>query len=162
MKLPDWLFRRPAAARIAPLSSSHAARFPEIHSEALPGPWAALKFERSLAERNVFAEGLFLGRRYEPAGFILSRKAADEAEILSVAIAAGGRGRGHSGPLLDRHLQTLAQAGVRAVHLEVEEGNRPALALYRRRGFREVGRPQRRSARPDAPRAAAITMSRRL
>ncbi|MFL5220164.1 MAG: GNAT family N-acetyltransferase, partial [Microvirga sp.] len=105
---------------------------------------------------------LFLGRRYEPAGFILSRKAADEAEILSVAIAAGWRGRGHSGPLLDRHLQSIAQAGVRSVFLEVEEGNRPALALYRRRGFREVGHRQGYYARPDGTRAAAITMSRRL
>ena len=162
MKLPDWLFRRPAAARIAPLSSRHAARLAEIHSEAFTRPWDTLEFERSLAERNVVADGLFLGRGHEPAGFILSRKAADEAEILSVAIAAGWRGRGHSGPLLDRHLQTLAQAGVRSVHLEVEEGNLPALALYRRRGFHEVGRRQGYYARPDGTRAAAITMSRRL
>ena len=49
---------------------------------------------------------------------------------------------------------------MRAVHLEVEEGNRPALALYRRRGFREVGRRQGYYARPDGTRAAAITMSR--
>ena len=91
MKLPDWLFRRPAAARIAPLSTRHAERLAEIHSEAFTRPWDALEFERSLAERNVFAEGLFLGRRYEPAGFILSRKAADEAEILSVAVEKARR-----------------------------------------------------------------------
>ena len=46
MKLPDWLFGRPAAARIAPLSSRHAARLAEIHSEAFTRPWDAVEFER--------------------------------------------------------------------------------------------------------------------
>jgi [ribosomal protein S18]-alanine N-acetyltransferase len=162
MRLAGWLLGRAATPRIAQLSSRHAARLAEIHAEAFTRPWDATEFERSLSERNVFADGLFLGRGYEPAGFILSRKAADEAEILSVAIAAGARGRGHSGALLARHLQTLSQAGVRSVHLEVEEGNAPALALYRRRGFREVGRRLGYYARPDGTRAAAITMSRSL
>jgi ribosomal-protein-alanine N-acetyltransferase len=161
VRLAD-LFRRDRTVRVASLSSRHAARLAEIHGEAFTRPWDAMEFERSLSERNVHADGLFLGRRPEPAGFILSRRAADEAEILSVALAAGARGRGHSGALLDRHLQTLAQAGVRSVFLEVEDGNRPALALYRRRGFREIGRRQGYYARPDGTRTSAITMSRRL
>ena len=156
------LFRRDRTARVQRLSSRHAARLAEIHAEAFTRPWDVIEFERSLAERNVHADGLFLGRASEPAGFILSRRAADEAELLSVALAAEARGRGLSGALLDRHLQTLVQAGVRSVFLEVEEGNRPALALYRRRAFREIGRRQGYYARPDGTRASAITMSRRL
>lgn len=162
MSLAAWLFPRPAAARVARLGTAHAARLAEIHAEAFTRPWDAVEFERSLAEKNVLADGLFLGRAAQPAGFILSRRAADEAEILSIAIAAPARGRGHAGALLDRHLQGLAQAGVRAVFLEVEEGNRPALALYRRRGFAEIGRRQGYYARPDGTRASAITMRRRL
>ena len=161
MRLLD-LFRHDRTARVAPLSSRYARRLAEIHGEAFTRPWDAMEFERSLSERNVQADGLFLGRASEPAGFILSRRAADEAEILSVALAAGARGRGLSGTLLDHHLRALTQAGVRSVFLEVEEGNRPALALYRRRGFREIGRRQGYYARPDGTRAAAITMSRRL
>ena len=161
MRLID-LFQRDRTARVAPLSSRHATRLAEIHGEAFTRPWDVVEFERSLAEKNVHADGLFLGRSSEPAGFILSRQAADEAEILSVALSAGARGHGLSGALLDRHLQTLAQAGVRSVYLEVEEGNRPALALYRRRGFREIGRRQGYYARPDGTRAAAITMRRQL
>lgn len=162
MSLAAWLFPRPAAARVARLATAHAARLAEIHAEAFTRPWDAVEFERSLADKNVLADGLFLGRASQPAGFILSRRAADEAEILSIAITAPARGRGHAGPLLDRHLQGLAQSGVRAVFLEVEEGNRPALALYRRRGFAEIGRRQGYYARPDGSRASAITMRRRL
>ncbi|MET0429646.1 MAG: ribosomal-protein-alanine acetyltransferase, partial [Microvirga sp.] len=53
----------------------------------------------------------------------------------------------------------LAPRGARIVFLEVEEGNAPALALYRRLGFREVGRREGYYARPDGTRAAALTMS---
>jgi ribosomal-protein-alanine N-acetyltransferase len=74
------------------------------------------------------------------AGFILSRMAAGEAEILSVAVATRWRGRGIARRLLDLHLRRLAGLGVSAVFLEVEEGNEPALRLYHRAGFREVGR----------------------
>lgn len=162
MSLAGWLFPRAAAARVERLSSAHAARLAEIHAEAFARPWDALEFERSLSERNVLAHGLFLGRASRPVGFILSRRAADEAEILSIAIAARARGRGHSGALLDRHLQALVQAGLRAVFLEVEESNRPALALYRRRGFTEIGRREGYYAKPDGARASAIAMRRRL
>lgn len=161
MSLGGWLFPR-AAPRIARLATADAASLAAIHAEAFSRPWDATEFERSLAERNVLADGLFLGRSPRPQGFILSRRAADEAEILSIALAARARGRGHSGALLDRHLQNLAQAGVRAVFLEVEEGNRPALALYRRRGFHEIGRRENYYARPDGSRSSAIAMRRRL
>ena len=73
-------------------------------------------------------------------GFILSRRAADEAEILSVAVARAWRGRGLARRLLDLHLRRLAGFGLSAVFLEVDEDNTPARRLYARAGFREVGR----------------------
>jgi ribosomal-protein-alanine N-acetyltransferase len=42
--------------------------------------------------------------------------------------------------LLNLHLRRLAGLGVRAVFLEVDEQNTPAIRLYARAGFREVGR----------------------
>ena len=67
---------------------------------------------------------------------------AGEAEILSVAIAPGWRGRGFSRPLLDLHLRRLAGLGTRTVFLEVDEKNAPAQRLYRKAGFYDVGRRQ--------------------
>ncbi len=75
-------------------------------------------------------------------GFIMSRMAADEAEILSVAIAPARRGRGFSRPLLDFHLRSLAGLGARTVFLEVDEHNAPACRLYGGAAFHEVGRRQ--------------------
>jgi ribosomal-protein-alanine N-acetyltransferase len=158
----DWLHRTPPLGRIAPLGTEHAGRLSEIHRTSFARPWDAVEFERLLADRAVVADGLFLGRETEPAGFVLSRVVTDEAEILTVALSAEARGRGHSRPLLDQHLDALARAGARVVHLEVEESNRPALALYRAFGFAEVGRRAGYYARPDGTRAAALTMRRPL
>ncbi len=69
----------------------------------------------------------------------MSRIAADEAEILSVAIAPARRGRGLSRPLLDFHLRSVAGRGARTVFLEVDEKNEPARRLYAGAGFHQVG-----------------------
>jgi [ribosomal protein S18]-alanine N-acetyltransferase len=61
--------------------------------------------------------------------------------------------------LLAAHLQMLSQAGVRTVHLEVEEGNAPALALYHGLGFREAGRRPAYYAKADGSRACALILS---
>jgi len=142
-----------------PLEMRHAARLAALHGSAFAQGWTILDFERLLAESNVQAEGLFLGRGREPDGFVLSRRAADEAEILSIALAQSARGRGHARPLLAYHVQRLSQRGVRTVHLEVEDGNAPALALYRRLGFHEVGRRPAYYAKPDGSRAGALVLS---
>lgn len=157
-----WPARPPAPARIAPLETRHAPGLAEIHRGAFARPWQTQDFERFLAERNVLADGVFVGSSSKPCGFVLSRRVADEAEILSVAVAAETRGRGYAGALLAHHLDILSRQGVRTVHLEVEEGNDPALALYRRHGFEEVGRRPGYYAKPDGATAAALTMRRRL
>ena len=160
--LGDLLRRRAPAAFVGALAPAHAEALSEIHAAAFVRPWSPLDFETFLAERNIVADGLFFGRSARPRGFALSRTVGDEAELLSIALAASARGRGHGATLLVRHLGSLAQAGVREIHLEVEEGNRPAIALYRRHGFAQVGRREGYYPRPDGSRAAALTMGRRL
>jgi len=149
-------------ARIAPLEIRHAPRLADIHGSAFARPWQTQDFERFLAERNVLADGLFLGSDARPSGFVLSRQVADEAEILSVAVSPEARGRGHAGALLTHHFELLSRRGVRLIHLEVEEGNDPALALYGRLGFREVGRRPGYYAKPDGSAATALTMRKLL
>ncbi len=154
-------FARPAA-RITPIGPQHSDRLAEIHAGAFARPWDAGEFDSFLLDPAVRIDGLFLGRDRQPSGFVLSRKALDEAEILSVALARPARGRGHARGLMLQHLQSLAHAGVKTVHLEVEEGNNPALALYRRIGFVATGHRPGYYARPDGTRASALSMTLRL
>ncbi|HYI88655.1 MAG TPA: GNAT family N-acetyltransferase [Beijerinckiaceae bacterium] len=159
MRWRDWFRRRPPVMRVAPLEPRHAARLAAIHGSAFARPWSPDDFEAFLAERPIRADGLFLDRAAQPCGFVISRRVADEAEILSVAVAPEARGRGYARALLADHLQGLAHAGVRTVHLEVENGNESALSLYRRLGFAKVGEREGYYVRPDGTRASALSMS---
>jgi ribosomal-protein-alanine N-acetyltransferase len=126
----------------APLAALHAASFNR--------GWGEHEFEQLLTDRSVIADRATSGRKN--IAFIVSRRAVDEAEILSVAVARAWQGHGLARRLLDLHLRRLAGAGLRAVFLEVDEDNEPARRLYARAGFREVGRragyyPQGRGAK---------------
>jgi [ribosomal protein S18]-alanine N-acetyltransferase len=120
-----------------------AAVIAALHKASFQRGWGEDEVYRLLVEKNVVAhramsERVMSGRTM--AGFILSRLAAGEAEILSIAIAPKQRGRGFARPLLDLNLRRLAGLGARTVFLEVDENNRAARALYRRAGFADVGR----------------------
>lgn len=111
-----------------------------IHAASFQRGWGEEEIYRLLIEKSVVAHRATSGGKL--IGFILSRLAAGEAEILSVAIAPSWRGRKLARPLLDLHLRRVAGLGTRAVLLEVGEDNAPATRLYRRAGFREVGKRQ--------------------
>lgn len=115
-----------------------ATAFAALHATSFHRGWSDGEFERLLAERNVIAQRALRGGKL--VGFVLSRMAADEAEILSIAVSSKERGRGLARRLLDLHLRRLAGAGCRTVFLEVDENNEPAQRLYHRAGFRQVGR----------------------
>ena len=151
-----WLVAEPprfgeAAVRDAPaIAALHAASFRR--------GWSDEEIERLLLDRAVLAHRAEIGRRL--VGFILSRRAADEAEILSVATAAHAQGRGIGRGLLDLHLRRLAGMEVKAVFLEVDENNEPARKLYARAGFHEVARRPAYYGREGAAPAAAVVLRR--
>jgi [ribosomal protein S18]-alanine N-acetyltransferase len=82
------------------------------------------------------------------AGYVVALDAADEGEILNLAVAPGGRRRGLGRALVLEVLDALAGRGVRRVYLEVRESNAPARALYAAHGFTEVGRRKQYYRRP--------------
>jgi len=98
----------------------------------------------------------------EPAvGFALSRGAADEEELLLIAVHPGQRGRGIGGALLGRFIAAARGHGARRLFLEMREGNR-AESLYRRYGFESVGRRKHYYRRGSASPLDAITFAREL
>jgi ribosomal-protein-alanine N-acetyltransferase len=73
------------------------------------------------------------------AGMLLFRRAADEAEILTLAVIPAMRGRGVATSLLRVACDALRASDVRALLLEVRASNTEALGLYHRFDFRQVG-----------------------
>jgi ribosomal-protein-alanine N-acetyltransferase len=109
-------------------STRDAAAIAALHGKSFQRGWSDDEVEALLAERNIVAHRALAGRRLT--GFILSRLAADEAEILSVAVDSSFQGRGLGRQLLTLHLGRLAGYGVHTVFLEVGETNDPAGKLY--------------------------------
>jgi ribosomal-protein-alanine N-acetyltransferase len=157
-----WLsgFWRVGKAIVEPAALRDAPRLAQLHGASFHRGWGEGEFENMLAERNTLVHRLRLGRR--TIGFAVSRMAADEAEILSIAIDDGYRGRGLSRDLLLTHLGHLAGRGVRTIFLEVEENNQPARRLYERAGFAVVGRRERYYYSSDGEQLNALLMRRDL
>ena len=127
---------RPAlAGDAALLAALHAPCFPEE-------PWPADAMAGLLESPGVFGliDGGETAGAGEAAGFILCRIAADEGEVLTLAVLPGARRSGLGGRLLAGAFAWFAAWGVRTLFLEVAEDNPAALALYRGAGFRPVGR----------------------
>jgi len=141
-------------------SARDAAAITALHDASFHRGWSEDEVDGLLGERNVVTHRAMSGTTL--AGFIMSRLAADEAEILSVAVARSSQGRGLARRLLDLHLRRLAGLGCRAVFLEVDEGNRPAIRLYDRAGFREVGRRDNYYHTASGKPATALVLRRDL
>jgi ribosomal-protein-alanine N-acetyltransferase len=147
-------------AVVEPATQRDAARLAQLHGASFHRGWGEGEFEAMLSERNTLVHRLRLGRKV--IGFAVSRMAADEAEILSIAVDAGHRGKGLSRNLLLTHLGHLAGYGVRSVFLEVEENNVPARRLYEKTGFSVIGRRERYYQQPGGEQLNALLMRRDL
>ena len=84
----------------------------------------------------------------EIVGYVIARGAADEGEILNLAVAPQFRRRGVGCGLGRAILELLGSRGVTAVYLEVRASNAVARSLYEQLGFREVGRRENYYRRP--------------
>jgi len=147
-------------AVIEPASLRDAPKLAQLHGASFHRGWGEGEFEAMLTERNTLVHRLKLGRKL--VGFAVSRIAADEAEILSIAVDASHRGRGLSRNLLLTHLGHLAGRGVRTVFLEVEENNQPARRLYQRAGVGVAGRRERYYRQASGEQLNALLMRRDL
>ena len=83
--------------------------------------------------------------------------AADEAEIITVAVSPDARRKGIGRALTGRMLEDARKLGASAIFLEVRASNTAARSLYTHLGFEEIG--VRRGYYRD-PREDAVLMKR--
>ncbi len=154
----SWLFWWRDDPVVGDSQIEDAGSIAGIHARSFHKGWGVSEFERMLTDRSIVTH--VLRRRYGgPAiGFVMSRLAGDEAEVLTIAIQPNLRERGYSHRLLATHLQALRRLNVDKVHLEVDAGNVAGLSLYRKAGFAETGRRKGYYTTPNGP-SDALTMS---
>jgi len=124
--------------QVIPAKNAHAALLAEIHKAATVNPWDAEGFAAFLEKPTIHA--LLVMDKDEPLGFVLAQQAADEAEILMIAVHPKAQRKGVGECLLVSVAKQIQSDGVSALFLEVAEDNAPARALYDRCGFGEMGR----------------------
>ena len=112
------------AENTAPLAALHAACFDRA--------WDAATLSAMLASPGTFAFA-------HHDGFVMARAVADEADILTLAVRPGARGKGLGRALLQAAIDKARALGAATMFLEVGADNPHALALYAGLGFAKVG-----------------------
>lgn len=149
---------------VEPLVREDAAALARLHAEDFARPWNEAEFAALLEQRTVFGYAARQTGRggAEPAGFALARLAAGEGEILTLAVARAHRRRGLGWLLMDAVLRALHRERAEALFLEVDETNLPAVNLYKRLGFHQVGYRARYYENHGRPHTGALVMRRDL
>lgn len=146
-----WHLRKAAAADIP--------RVAAIEAESFSDPWSLASFRSLVSGGLVWFRVAADDATDEVVGYILVWFAADEAELANIAVAPRMRGSGVGAALLDEALDAARARGTAQMFLEVRDSNERARALYRSRGFEEVGRRRGYYRRPVED---ALILRRRL
>jgi ribosomal-protein-alanine N-acetyltransferase len=127
-----------------------------LHAACFTDAWSAVSFHALLTSPGVSA--LLAPSVTEPAGFILWRVAADEAEILSLGVLPLARRRGLARELVLAAAKAAFENGSQSLFLEVAAANKAAFALYSGLGFAQAGRRPAYYRKPDGTAADAYTL----
>jgi [ribosomal protein S18]-alanine N-acetyltransferase len=149
----------PVIRLLRPDRSQACAR---LHAVGFAHPWSPEEMASLIGSSSTVGAAALDPVSGRLRGFVLSRLAADEAEILTIAVDAAHQGRGVGRALLSENLRQVANAGAKAMFLEVAKDNAPALALYERFGFVKVGERAGYYRRADGTRATALVMRKSL
>lgn len=116
--------------------TGHAEAMAAVHAAGVPDgeAWDAGAIAAHLALPGTF------GLVDPEGGMVLARVAADEAEILALAVIPPARRQGRGAALLAGAEARAAAGGARTMYLEVADRNGAARALYARAGYVPAGR----------------------
>jgi len=116
-----------------------------IEQTSFTDPWSVRDFRECVASDVLF---LVAAAPDGVDGYVIAQDAADEGEILNLAVAPSRYRGGIGRALVEQVLVALAERGARQVFLDVRESNAAARALYEGVGFEEVRRRSRYYRRP--------------
>ncbi len=126
-----------------------------LYEAVLPPGWPAEELAACCKDANrallKAADGA------QPHGFVILQFAADEAEILAIAVAKEKQGQGYATSLMQAAIDASLRRFVSCIYLEVAESNTRARKLYEKFGFFVIGKRENyyRSA-SSAPETALI------
>jgi ribosomal-protein-alanine N-acetyltransferase len=135
---------------IEKMNSSHVSQIAQLEKICFSDPWS----ENSIASElgNKLAFWLVATEGEKVAGYIGSQTVMDETDMMNVAVHPDFRRQGIAEALVNGLVEHLKVMGSHCLTLEVRASNAPAIALYEKLGFSEIGRRRNyyRNPREDA------------
>ena len=132
------------------MNASHVAQIAQLEKICFSDPWS----ERSVASEleNKLSCWLVAMEGEQVAGYIGSQTVCGETDMMNVAVHPDHRRKGIAETLILTLIAQLKAMESRCLTLEVRASNAPAIALYEKLGFSEIGRRKNyyRNPREDA------------
>ena len=137
--------------RFTEMKADHVAQVAELEKLCFADPWS----ENSIASElgNIWSYWVVALLNDAVIGYIGSQSTDDgETDVMNVAVHPDHRRKGIAESLIDTLIAELKNRGGHALMLEVRASNAPAIALYEKLGFTQVGcrRNYYRNPREDA------------
>lgn len=100
-------------------------------------PWSERQFLDSLAMNHP---SWVAEQDGEIVGFAVTMHVLDEATLLEIGVASELQRSGIGGQLMQTITDAATELGMAIMHLEVRVSNKAARSLYRKLGFKDVGK----------------------
>ncbi len=119
------------------MKAVHVPQVAWLEQLCFADPWS----EKSIASElgNIWSYWLVALDEDTVVGYIGSQSSCDETDVMNVAVHPDYRRRGIAESLIEMLTLELKNRGSHALMLEVRSSNAPAVALYEKMGFRQVG-----------------------
>ena len=119
------------------MNAAHVSQVAELERICFADPWS----EKSVASEldNKWALWLVALDGDTVVGYIGSQTAVDETDVMNVAVHPDHRRQGIAEALIEKLVLELKARGSHALMLEVRASNAPAISLYEKLGFLQVG-----------------------
>ena len=135
---------------IVQMNESHVSQVAELEKICFSDPWS----EKSVASElsNPLSLWLVAEEEGRVAAYIGSQTVMDETDMMNVAVHPDFRRRGLGEQLVMQLVARLKENGSHCLLLEVRASNAPAIGLYEKLGFAQIGRRKNyyRNPREDA------------
>ena len=122
---------------ITEMNASHVPQVAQLEQLCFADPWS----EKSIASEltSKWSYWLVAVEDDRVVGYIGSQSSIDESDVMNVAVHPDYRRKGIAENLINHLVEELKNRGSHALLLEVRASNAPAIALYEKLGFTQVG-----------------------
>ena len=119
------------------MKAEHVPQVAQLEKICFADPWSELSI--SLELTNVWSYWVVALDGDTVVGYVGSQSSIDEADIMNVAVHPDYRRQGIAEKLINTLVADLKKRGCHALLLEVRVSNTPAITLYEKLGFAQIG-----------------------